>query len=373
MIYCKKCAWVPVPEKDLPVKLPYLEKYQPTGTGESPLAQAKDWLKVSCPKCGGEARRETDTMPNWAGSNWYFLRYCDPKNNSNLADRKKLDYWMPVDLYNGGMEHTTLHLLYSRFIYKFLADIGIVPGIEPYARRHSHGVVLGPDGQKMSKSKGNVINPNEVIFAYGADTFRLYEMFMGPFEQTIVWNNEGVEGCHRFLRRVWQLTKESVKDEPTPKNLIIALHQTIEKVSKDLEKLKFNTAVAAMMEFINEWARPEAYLNKKETKLFLQILAPFAPHIAEELWSLLGGKFSIHTSLWPKYDKNLVKKEKVTIIIQVNGKLRGQVEVKSPKSKVQSEIESIARREGKIAKYLEGKKIKKVIFIPGRLINFVVE
>ena len=372
IIHCPKCGAVPVPEKDLPVELPYLEKYQPTSTGESPLASVENWVKVACPECGGAARRETDTMPNWAGSNWYFLRYCDPHNDKALADRKKLDYWLPVDLYNGGMEHTTLHLLYSRFIYKFLSDIGVVPGNEPYARRHSHGVVLGPDGQKMSKSLGNVVNPDEVVESYGADTFRLYEGFMGPFEQMVAWSEEGIFGCHRFLKRVWQLTAEKVKGQPTPKILRMALHHLVKKVSQDLDNLKFNTAIAAMMEFINLWAKPEAFLNSQEAKIFLQILAPFAPHITEELWASLGGKFSIHQSPWPKYDPLLVEKEMATVVVQINGKVREKLEVGDKKAQDQEAVEKQARASEKIKSYLAQKKIKKVVFVPGRLINFVV-
>jgi len=371
IIHCQKCGVAPVPEKDLPVELPHVKKYQPTGTGESPLAAIKEWVNVKCPKCGGLAKRETDTMPNWAGSNWYFLRYLDPQNNKEFAGRKKINYWMPVDLYNGGMEHTTLHLLYSRFIYKVLFDLGFVPSSEPYARRRSHGMVLAEDGRKMSKSFSNVINPDDIFDKFGADTLRLYEMFMGPFDQTINWSSEGVEGCYRFLNRVWKLVKENVKDKPTTKNLLIKLHQTIKKVSSDLEEMKFNTAVAAMMEFINEWSL--GFLNRKEVEVFVKILAPFAPHFAEEVWvEILGNKFSVHQQSWPKYDKSLVKEEMTTMIIQVNGKLRGEIQVKSEESGEQSEIEALAKKEANVAKYLEDKKIKKVIFVPGKIINFVI-
>jgi leucyl-tRNA synthetase len=371
IIHCQKCGVVPVPEKDLPVELPYVKKYQPTGTGESPLAAIKDWVNVKCPKCGGGGKRETDTMPNWAGSNWYFLRYLDPQNNKEFAGRKKIDYWMPVDLYNGGMEHTTLHLLYSRFIYKVLFDLGFVPSSEPYARRRSHGMVLAEDGRKMSKSFGNVINPDDIFDKFGADTLRLYEMFMGPFDQTISWSSEGVEGCYRFLNRVWHLVNQNIKGKKTPKNLLVKLHQTIKKVGDDLEGMKFNTAVAAMMEFINEWSLD--FLNRKEVELFVKILAPFAPHLAEELWvEVLGRKFSVHQQPWPKFDKNLAKQEMATMIIQVNGKLRGEIQVKSGELGVQSKIEALAKKEANVAKYLEDKKIKKVIFVPGKIINFVI-
>jgi len=371
IIYCPKCGMVPVPEKDLPVKLPYVKKYQPTGTGESPLAAIKDWVEVACPECNGPARRETDTMPNWAGSNWYFLRYLDPQNNKEFAGRKKINYWMPVDLYNGGMEHTTLHLLYSRFIYKVLFDLSFVPSSEPYARRRSHGMVLAEDGRKMSKSFSNVINPDDIFNKFGADTLRLYEMFMGPFDQTISWSSEGVEGCYRFLNRVWRLVKERIKKQKTPLNLLIKLHQTIKKVGSDLEEMKFNTAVAAMMEFINEWSLD--FLNQKEAELFIKILAPFTPHFAEEIWvEILGNKFSVHQQSWPKFDKNLAKQEMATMIIQVNGKLRGEIQVKSEELGVQGEIEALAKKEANVVKYLEDKKIKKVIFVPGKIINFVI-
>jgi len=402
VIHCEKCGVVPVPEKNLPVELPYLEKYEPSGTGESPLIKVEEWVNVACPKCDGPARRETDTMPNWAGSNWYYLAYVfahklgnqkskikNQKEKNIFEDSKDLlQYWLPVDLYNGGMEHTTLHLLYSRFVYKFLSDIGVVPGIEPYTRRHSHGVVLGPDGQKMSKSQGNVVNPDDVVKAYGADTFRLYEMFLGPFEQMVAWSEEGISGCHRFLKRVWQLSQEKVKNKTTPNNLKTSLHQTIKKVSEDVDSLKFNTAIAAMMEFINGWAKPGAFLSKDEAKLFLQILAPFAPHITEELWSFDFAQdkqslpsdtsserkqnWSIHQQPWPEYDPKLAQEEIATVVVQINGKMRDKLELKSERAGEQEEVEKQAMANEKIKSYLEGKKIKKVVFIPGKLINFVI-
>ena len=311
------------------------------------------------------------------------------KEKNIFEDSKDLlQYWLPVDLYNGGMEHTTLHLLYSRFVYKFLSDIGVVPGIEPYTRRHSHGVVLGPDGQKMSKSQGNVVNPDDVVKAYGADTFRLYEMFLGPFEQMVAWSEEGISGCHRFLKRVWQLSQEKVKNKTTPNNLKTSLHQTIKKVSEDVDSLKFNTAIAAMMEFINGWAKPGAFLSKDEAKLFLQILAPFAPHITEELWSFDFAQdkqslpsdtsserkqnWSIHQQPWPEYDPKLAQEEIATVVVQINGKMRDKLELKSERAGEQEEVEKQAMANEKIKSYLEGKKIKKVVFIPGKLINFVI-
>jgi len=372
MINCLKCGFLPVPEENLPVKLPYVEKYEPTQTGESPLAAVESWVNTKCPKCGGKAKRETDTMPNWAGSNWYFIRYADPKNNKKMADKRKLKYWLPVDLYNGGMEHTTLHLLYSRFIYKFLYDIDAVPGPEPYARRHSHGVVLGPDGRKMSKSFGNVVNPDEVVKKYGADTFRLYESFMGPFEQMIAWDEKGVAGCFRFLKKVWRLAQEKVKEEETPKPLLSHLHRVIAKVTGDIDNLRFNTAIAAMMEFTNDWDNGGNYLKKEDALLFLKILAPFAPYITEELWAKLGEKFSIHQSDWPKADARLAKEERVTVVVQVNGKLRERLELSASIAQKRAQVVKEARESKKVQKYLKRKRIKKTVFVPGKLVNFVV-
>lgn len=370
IVHCQKCGLVPVSEKELPVELPYVEKYQPAGTGESPLAAITKWVNTICPNCGGPGKRETDTMPNWAGSNWYFLRFLDPSNDKMIADHKKIKYWMPIDVYQGGFEHTTLHLLYSRFIYKFLYDIKVVPTVEPYLKRRSHGIVLGSGSRKMSKSFGNVVGPDEIITAFGADSLRLYEAFIGPFEQMVTWSQEGLEGCFRFLKRVWNLVTGSADGE-TPADLSRKLHQTIKKVGEDIEAMKFNTAVAAMMEFINAWQETGS-LSKKDTNTFLQILAPFAPYITEELWEKLGNKFSIHQSAWPKYDPSLIAEETVTIAIQVNGKLRGTINVQFSMANDQLKVEKLARKSGRIKKYLEGNKIKKIIFVPGKLINFVV-
>ncbi|PIU03322.1 leucine--tRNA ligase [Candidatus Shapirobacteria bacterium CG08_land_8_20_14_0_20_39_18] len=416
VLHCPKCGIVPIPEDQLPVKLPYVEKYQPTGTGESPLAQMTDWVNTTCPKCGGPAKRETDTMPNWAGSNWYFLGYLitghpersegsssgvsgrtvwyipsldssvSPQNDIFSENKDIFEYWMPVDLYNGGMEHTTLHLLYSRFIYKFLYDIGVVPTSEPYARRTSHGMVLGPNGEKMSKSRGNVINPDETIKAYGSDTFRLYESFMGPFDQTIAWSEEGVEGCYRFLRRVWVLASQGdALRNQTSQSLKRALAKTIKKVGEDIDKMKFNTAVAAMMELVNAWTADKNGLSNEDLKKFLLILAPFAPFITEELWqrdveSLNSGnldvknsnRWSIHQQSWPKFDPKLIEDEETIIVIQVNGKVRSQIRAGSKMREARSEIEALAKSNDRVLKYLEGKEIKKVIFVPGKLINFVI-
>jgi leucyl-tRNA synthetase len=371
IIHCQRCGAVPVPEKDLPVELPYVKKYKPTKTGESPLATIKKWVNVQCPECGGSAKRETDTMPNWAGSSWYFLRYIDPKNNKKLADFKKLKYWLPVDLYNGGMEHTTLHLLYSRFWHKFLYDLGYVPTKEPYQRRYSHGVVLAEDKRKMSKSFDNVIRPDDVIKEYGADTLRTYEMFMGPFDQTISWSIKGVQGCFRFLNRVWQVysSKEKIANQ-TNKELIAKLHQLIKKVSQDLESMKFNTAVAALMEFSNAWSEDGKTLSKEDAVVFLKLLAPIAPHISEELWQKIGNRKSIFLEKWPEYDEKLTQQETWQLIIQINGKVRDKIEVKKGIS--QREAEKAALSQEKVKKWLSGKRPKRVIYIPDRLINLVI-
>jgi len=371
IIHCEKCGIVPVLEKDLPVELPYVKKYKPTNTGESPLAVIKEWVSVKCPKCNGPAKRETDTMPNWAGSNWYFLRYCDSKNDKKLADMKKLKYWMPVDWYNGGMEHTNLHLLYSRFVYKFLYDIGAVPTVEPYNKRRSHGMVLAQDGRKMSKSFGNVINPDEVVKKYGADSLRLYEMFMGPYEEAINWSTEGLEGCWRFLKRIWVLFGNKDKiEKTTSKDLIQKLNYTIKKINDDLENMKFNTAVASMMEFMNLWSEKDNVLVKKDAENFLKILAPFTPHICEEIWANLGHKTSIFKESWPKYDEKLIKKETIELVIQINGKVRDKIEVSAEISK--EEAEKLALASEKIKTWLKNQKPKVVIFVKGKLINIVI-
>ncbi len=376
IIHCEKCGVVTVPEKDLPIELPYVKKYKPTETGESPLAVIKEWVNVACPECGGAARRETDTMPNWAGSNWYFLRYIDPGNDKELADFKKLKYWMPIDLYNGGMEHTTLHLLYSRFWYKFLYDIKVVPTPEPYAKRQSHGMVLAEDGRKMSKSFGNVINPDEVVEGYGADSLRLYEMFMGPFSQAINWSTEGLEGCYRFLKKVWVLFGDKKKINPsigsgqTSKELIRKLHYTIKKVGDDLENMRFNTTVSAMMEFNNLWQEKGLVLSQKDAESFLKILAPFCPHICEEIWSHLRNKDSIFKEQWPNYDEKLIRKEIFELVIQINGKVRDKVKADADISEKQAGKLALERE--KIKEWLGNKKTKKIVFIKGRLINIVV-
>ncbi len=388
IIHCSKCGVVPVYEKDLPVKLPYVKKYEPTKTGESPLASIKEWVNVKCPKCGGPAKRETDTMPNWAGSSWYFLRYTDPKNKKVFADFKKLEYWTPVDLYNGGMEHTTLHLLYSRFWHKFLHDLKLVPTAEPYAARRSHGMVLAEDGRKMSKSFGNVINPDDIVKNFGADTLRMYEMFMGPFEQAINWSNQGVVGVSRFLNRVWHLQKKVKSDiskvrprgnfevEPlSARKFETLLHQSIKKVSEDLENMKFNTAVSQLMILLNEMEKEPA-INENDYKIFLKLLAPMAPHITEELWHLTGHsssagkeKKSIHLEKWSEYDPQKIKEETFELVIQVNGKVRATVS--APIDITEEKAKELALSQERIKAFLGDKTPRKIIFVPRRLINIV--
>ncbi len=368
LIHCDKCSWVPVPDKDLPVVLPNVKSYVPTDNGESPLASITKWVNVKCPKCKGKARRETDTMPNWAGSSWYYLRYTDPENKKAFAGAKNLKYFTPVDWYNGGMEHTTLHLLYSRFWHKFLYDLKLVPTKEPYQKRTSHGMILAESGEKMSKSKGNTLNPDDIVKTYGADTFRLYEMFMGPFDQAVSWSSDSIVGPRRFLERLWSLFDKVSMTDKSSLELQSVLHRTIKKVTEDIENMRFNTAVSSMMILVNEFSK-ENKINKVDYKKFLQILAPFAPHITEELWRMLGEKQSVHVSAWPQWDKKLVKEEKVKIIIQINGKVRGEVyfdldtdEEVVKKSVLKSEV---------VISNLKAQKIKKVIYVKNRLINIV--
>jgi len=369
IIHCDSCGVVPVPEKELPIELPYVEKYQPTGTGRSPLANISKWVNVKCPKCGGIAQRETDTMPNWAGSNWYFMRYCDPKNDKELADSKKLKYWMPVDWYNGGMEHTTLHLLYSRFICKFLFDIKAVPGKEPYQRRTSHGIVLAEDGRKMSKSFNNVINPDDIVKRYGADTLRIYELFMGPFGQAIVWSAQGVRGAARFLEKVWNLSLNCAENKKSSPEVLRELHRLNKKIDEDLGMTKFNTIIASFMGFINLAQDKKESVNKEIIEKTLILLSPFAPHITEELWQVLGHKKSIFSEKWPKYSEELIKEETTTLIIQINGKVRDKIEVETGIS--EKEAKELTLKQEKVKKWILNKKIKKIIFVPGKLINIV--
>jgi leucyl-tRNA synthetase len=370
LIYCEKCGWVPVPEEELPVELPDVESYEPTETGESPLANIKEWVETTCPKCGGKAERETDTMPQWAGSSWYFLRYTDPHNDKELASKEVLEYWMPVDWYNGGMEHTTLHLLYSRFWHKFLYDIGVVNTPEPYMKRTSHGMILGENNEKMSKSRGNVVNPDEIVDEFGADTLRLYEMFIGDFEKSVPWSQNGVKGCRRFLDRVWRLQGILVDGDEYTKELESSMHKTIKKVSEDYESMKFNTAIAALMSLTNEFY-DLGRVNKEEFKSFLILLNPVAPHITEELWTSLNMGGMLHEQKWPQWDEEKTVDDVIEVPIQVNGKVRGKVTVSAQASK--EEIKAKALEDEVISKNIEGKTIVKEIYVPGKIFNIVVK
>ncbi len=369
LVYCEKCGYVPIPEEDLPLRLPNVKSYEPTDNGESPLAHMTDWVNTTCPHCGGPAKRETDTMPQWAGSSWYFLRYMDPHNDKEFASQEALNYWSPVDWYNGGMEHTTLHLLYSRFWHKFLYDIGKVPTPEPYAKRTSHGMILGANGEKMSKSRGNVVNPDDVVNEYGADTMRLYEMFIGDFEKAAPWKTESVRGCRRFLERYWNL-QDCVKGDGMSKKLESAFHKTIKKVSEDTETLKFNTAIAALMSLINDITAVGS-ITKEELRIFTILLNPFAPHITEEVWSNLGFEGMVCQSQWPEYDEAKCKDETVEIVLQVNGKVRMRTEVAADISK--DDAIALAKSEQKIADEISGKTVVKEIYVPGKLVNIVVK
>ena len=373
MVWCDKCGWVPMEEKDLPLLLPDVKSYEPTDNGESPLAHMTDWVNTTCPHCGGPARRETDTMPQWAGSSWYFLRYMDPHNDQALASPEALKYWSPVDWYNGGMEHTTLHLLYSRFWHKFLYDIGVVPTKEPYAKRTSHGMILGEGGEKMSKSRGNVVNPNDVVAEYGADTMRLYIMFIGDFEKAAAWSAKAVKGCKRFLDRVWNLAEQLTGEEGyTPANES-AIHKAIKKVSEDIEAMKFNTAIAALMALVNDF-----YANgcsRGDFASLLLMLSPFAPHMVEELWERLGfaaarGGMACQQS-WPAYDESKTVDATVNMAVQVGGKLRGTISV--PADSDQDAVVAEALKDPKVQKFTAGMDVIKVIHVPNKLVNLIVK
>jgi leucyl-tRNA synthetase len=368
VVHCDKCGVVAISESELPLKLPEVKKYEPTGTGESPLVNITDWVNTKCPKCKGPAKRETNTMPQWAGSNWYFLRYIDPKNNKALADKEKIKYWMPVDHYIGGAEHAVLHLLYSRFWYKFLFDIGAVPSDEPFKKLTNQGLILAEDGQKMSKSLGNVVNPDIVIDEFGADAFRMYEMFMGPLEMAKPWATNGIVGIRRFLEKVWRLYDKKIDSSPLPKDLKSLMHKTIKKVGEDIDALRFNTAISAMMILVNE-VGPLETLNKDLSKDLLLILAPFAPHMTEELWQNIGEKPSIHKQTWPKFDPPLCIDDEITIVVQVNGKLRDNIVVTANAS--EDEIKTKASLSEKVKQFTEGKKIIKTIYVPKKLVNIV--
>lgn len=369
MVYCETCGWVPLPESELPLLLPAVDSYEPTDTGESPLAKMADWVNTKCPHCGGPAKRETDTMPQWAGSSWYFLRYTDPHNDQALASREALDYWLPVNWYNGGMEHTTLHLLYSRFWHKFLFDIGVAPTSEPYAKRTSHGMILGENGEKMSKSKGNVVNPDDIVNQYGADTMRLYEMFIGDFEKTAPWSSSSIKGCKRFLERVWNLA-EHMTEGGVRAELEGAFHRTIRKVTEDIEDLKFNTAIAAMMALLNELDKTKT-VTKEELKLLIILLNPFAPHITEEIWVQKGFGGMLNQTEWPAYDEAKCAEDTVEAAVQVNGKLRARIIL--PAGCEKEEALAAAKADEKVGAAINGKSIVKEIYVPGKLVNLVVK
>ncbi len=374
VVHCEQCGIVPVPEKDLPVKLPKVKNYQPTQTGESPLASIGKWVNTKCPKCKGKARRETDTMPQWAGSSWYYLRYADSKNSKVFAGKDRLKYWTPVDWYNGGMEHTTLHLLYSRFWHKFLFDLGLVPTKEPYQKRTSHGLILAEGGAKMSKSRDNIVSPDDIVKIVGADSLRLYEMFMGPFDQPIVWNTDNIAGVRRFIERVWKMREKVVQkmDEKIDDFVLInkIIHKAIKKVSDDIEAMRFNTAISALMITFNELEKFRV-VDIEQYGVFLKLLAPFAPHVTEELWASLNHKNSIHTTEWPMYDPVLAIDSQTTIVVQINGKMRGSFTVPIDISK--EELENRARTLPESAKWLEGKSIMKIVVVPNKLVNFVIK
>ncbi|MDP4000899.1 MAG: class I tRNA ligase family protein [bacterium] len=366
LIHCDKCGVMAVPEKDLPVILPEVEKYEPTGTGESPLAAIKEWVNVNCPNCEGSAKRETNTMPQWAGSSWYWLRYADPHNKKEFASKKLLKYWQPVDVYFGGMEHTTLHLLYSRFWNLFMYDQKLVTEKEPYIKRVPHGIVLAVDGEKMSKSRGNVVNPDEIVEKYGADTMRVYEMFLGPHDATVSWNDKGIMGVKRFLDKIWSFTP-SHSPSPQGRGKPSNVHKLIKKITEDIETFKFNTTIAAFMEFLNKNNK----LDKSNWETFLKLLAPLAPHITEELWEKLGHKESIHLQDWPKFNEKLLIDKTVIIIVQINGRVRGNIEIDAGTK--ETEVKEKARSLENVHKYLEGKDIVKEIFIQDKLFNFVIK
>ena len=368
LVHCDKCGWVPLPYSELPLKLPEIADFEPTDDGSSALARATDWIKTTCPRCGGPANRETDTMPNWAGSSWYFIRYCDPHNDKELASREALEYWMPVDWYNGGMEHTTLHLLYSRFWYKFLYDIGVVPTKEPYKKRTSHGMILGENGEKMSKSRGNVVNPDDIVEEMGADAFRLYEMFMGAFDQPIPWSTQGARGCRRFLDRIWRMQDMVNGFDGIRPEMKALVHGTIKKVSEDYEAMKYNTAIAAMMTMVNELYNSGS-VSKEEFHILLTLLNPVAPHMTEELNQRLGYEQPLYCTPWPKWDESALVKNTIEYGVQVNGKIRARIEL--PIDMPKEEVEAAAKAHKDVVSFLEGKTVRKVIVVKN-IVNIVV-
>ena len=367
IVHCDKCGYVPIDESELPLMLPEVESYMPTDNGESPLAAMTDWVNTTCPCCGGPAKRETDTMPQWAGSSWYFLRYTDPHNDEALASKEALKYWMPVDWYNGGMEHTTLHLLYSRFWHKFLYDQGVVPCPEPYQKRTSHGMILGENGETMSKSRGNVVNPDDIVREYGADTLRTYEMFIGAFDLSASWSEDGVKGCRRFLERIWKLQDIMTNEEGYSSDLETKMHQTIKKVSSDYENLKYNTAIAAMMALLNDFTK-KGSITKGEYKTLLILLNPVAPHITEELWQIIGGSGYVYEQTWPEYEEAKTVENTVEIAVQINGKTKGTLAIGRDDAKE----DVIAKAKESIADKLTGNIVKE-IYVPGRIVNIVMK
>ena len=371
IVHCEKCGYVPIDESELPLVLPQVDSYEPTDNGESPLSKMTDWVNTTCPKCGGKAMRETDTMPQWAGSSWYFLRYMDPHNDESFASKEALNYWHQVDWYNGGMEHTTLHLLYSRFWHKFLYDIGQVPTAEPYAKRTSHGMILGENGEKMSKSRGNVVNPDDVVNEFGADTLRLYEMFIGDFEKAAPWSNAGIKGCRRFIERYWNLQSILIDGEAIRPEMEPSFHKAIKKVSYDIENLKFNTAIASLMALMNVIAE-KGSINKAELSVFTMLLNPFAPHVTEEVWSEMKlGEGMVTEQIWPKYDESKCKDDVIEIVVQVNGKVRTRLSVAADIQK--DDAIALAKAEDRIAAEINGKNVVKEIYVPGKLVNIVIK
>ncbi|MDE5860545.1 MAG: class I tRNA ligase family protein, partial [Oscillospiraceae bacterium] len=369
IVHCPKCGMVAVPYDELPLKLPPVENFQPGTDGESPLAKIDEFVNCKCPKCGGDAKRETDTMPQWAGSSWYFLRYCDPGNAQAFASQEALKYWMPVDWYNGGMEHVTRHMIYSRFWHRFLYDIGEVPCDEPYAKRTAQGLVLGPDGEKMSKSKGNVVDPNDVVDQYGADVLRVYVLFMGDYEQAAPWSETSMKGCKRFLDRIWALQEKLIDGDEYRPETVSLMHKTVKKVSEDIETMKFNTAVAAMMSLIND-IYSIGSINKAEMRTLLILLNPFAPHITEEMYSIIFGGI-LNEQEWVKYDEKLCVDSTIEVAVQVNGKIKAKINI--PAEAEQDEVLEIAKKDGGVAAAIDGKNIVKEIYVKGRLVNIVVK
>lgn len=370
LVHCDKCGWVPIPESELPLELPEIETFEPGENGESPLAKAYDWIETTCPCCGGKAQRETDTMPQWAGSSWYFLRYMDPHNDEALASKEALEYWSPVDWYNGGMEHTTLHLLYSRFWHKFLYDIGVVPTKEPYMKRTSHGMILGENNEKMSKSRGNVVNPDEVVEEFGADAFRTYEMFIGAFDQSTPWSQQGLKGCYKFLERVWNLQSIVNDEEGYSADLEKNINKAIKKVGEDFERMKFNTAIATMMSLVNDFSK-KGSVTKGEYKTLITLLNPVAPHMTEELWLTYGNGELLSLQPWPKYDEGKTVDDEIEIVVQINGKIKDKLMI--PAGLDKDGTQEAAMNTEKIKGLIEGKNVGKVIAVPGKLVNIVVK